>query len=51
MKYFAYGSNMSIVRLKQRVPSAQKVGIVTLKNHQLRFSRSFGQIQRPILIV
>lgn len=40
MKYFAYGSNMSIVRLKQRVPSAKKVGIVTLKNHQLRFNMS-----------
>lgn len=40
MKYFAYGSNMSHVRLKQRVPSAQKLEIVTLKNHQLRFNMS-----------
>ena len=40
MKYFAYGSNMSLVRLQQRVPSAQKIGVVTLKNHQLRFNMS-----------
>jgi hypothetical protein len=40
MKYFAYGSNMSLVRLQMRVPSAQKLEIVTLKNHQLRFNMS-----------
>ena len=40
MKYFAYGSNMSLLRLQQRVPSAQKIGKVTLKNHQLRFNMS-----------
>jgi gamma-glutamylcyclotransferase len=40
MMYFAYGSNMSLVRLKERVPSAQKLEIVTLKNHQLRFNMS-----------
>jgi gamma-glutamylcyclotransferase len=38
MKYFAYGSNMSLLRLQQRVPSAIKLEIVTLKNHQLRFN-------------
>lgn len=40
MKYFAYGSNMSHLRLKERVPSAKKLGVVTLKNHQLRFNMS-----------
>ena len=40
MKYFAYGSNMSLLRLKERVPSAKKLGIVTLKKHQLRFNMS-----------
>ncbi|MBA6389843.1 gamma-glutamylcyclotransferase [Colwellia sp. BRX10-3] len=40
MKYFAYGSNMSLVRLQERVPSAQKLEVVTLKNHQLRFNMS-----------
>ena len=40
MKYFAYGSNMSLLRLQERVPSAKKLEIVTLKNHQLRFHMS-----------
>jgi hypothetical protein len=40
VKYFAYGSNMSLVRLQERVPSARKLEIVTLKNHQLRFNMS-----------
>lgn len=40
MKYFAYGSNMSLLRLQERVPSAKKLEIVTLKNHQLRFNMS-----------
>tara|TARA_R110000737_G_scaffold109203_4_gene142143 strand:- start:2098 stop:2589 length:492 start_codon:yes stop_codon:yes gene_type:complete len=40
MNYFAYGSNMSLLRLQERVPSAKKCGIVTLKSHQLRFSMS-----------
>jgi len=40
MKYFAYGSNMSILRLQERVPSAIKLGKVMLKNHQLRFNMS-----------
>jgi gamma-glutamylcyclotransferase len=38
MKYFAYGSNMSLLRLQERVPSAKRLEIVTLKNHQLRFN-------------
>lgn len=40
MKYFAYGSNMSLLRLQERVPSAKKLEIVTLKCHQLRFHMS-----------
>jgi gamma-glutamylcyclotransferase (GGCT)/AIG2-like uncharacterized protein YtfP len=40
MKYFAYGSNMSLLRLQQRVPSARRLEVVTLKNHQLRFNMS-----------
>jgi hypothetical protein len=38
MKYFAYGSNMSLLRLQQRVPSAKRLELVTLRNHQLRFT-------------
>lgn len=40
MKYFAYGSNMSLTRLQQRVPSAKRLDTVTLQNHQLRFHMS-----------
>ncbi len=40
MKYFAYGSNMSLLRLQERVPSAKRLETVTLKNHQLRFNMS-----------
>ncbi|MBZ2168144.1 gamma-glutamylcyclotransferase family protein [Marinobacter sp. F4216] len=39
MKYFAYGSNMSLPRLKQRVPSAQRIGMFTLVEHSLRFHK------------
>lgn len=31
---------MSLARLQQRVPSAQKLEVVILKNHQLRFNMS-----------
>jgi hypothetical protein len=37
IKYFAYGSNMPLARLKQRVPSAKFVGVYCLKAHDLRF--------------
>lgn len=37
MKYFAYGSNMSLARLQERVPSAVRHGVFTLVGHQLRF--------------
>ncbi|CAG9296875.1 gamma-glutamylcyclotransferase family protein [Celerinatantimonas diazotrophica] len=39
MKYFAYGSNMSFVRLIKRVPSAKRLGMFSLKNHQLVFHK------------
>lgn len=37
--YFAYGSNMSIKRMRERVPSATIVSIGRLKNHQLKFHK------------
>ncbi|MUJ20624.1 gamma-glutamylcyclotransferase [Aliivibrio fischeri] len=40
MKYFAYGSNMSLTRLRERVPSAQRVGMFSLKKHNLAFHKS-----------
>jgi gamma-glutamylcyclotransferase len=39
MLYFAYGSNMSERRLRQRVPSAQKVSVATLPEHRLCFHK------------
>ena len=39
MKYFAYGSNMSISRLKERTPSAISLGCHLLKEHDLRFHK------------
>jgi len=39
MLYFSYGSNMSPVRLLDRVPSAKFVGTATLKEHDLRFHK------------
>lgn len=38
MYYLAYGSNMANARLKKRIPSAQKVGLVTLTGHRLTFA-------------
>ena len=40
MKYFAYGSNMSIARLRERTPSAAPLGSYALKEHDLRFHKS-----------
>ena len=37
--YFAFGSNMLLERLAQRVPSARAVGVATLANHALRFNK------------
>jgi hypothetical protein len=39
MQYFAYGSNMSLRRLRTRVPSAVKLGNATLFGHQLKFHK------------
>ncbi len=39
MHYFAYGSNLSIARLQQRAPSAQRVGLFMLHSHDLRFHK------------
>ena len=37
--YFAYGSNMSVKRLRARVPSAEKVGVGRLRCHSLRIHK------------
>jgi hypothetical protein len=37
--YFAYGSNMSTARLRQRMPSCRPLGIATLPGHSLRFHK------------
>jgi len=39
MKYFAYGSNMSLNRIRQRVPSARVLGTFSLADHELRFHK------------
>ena len=37
--YFAYGSNLHPVRLLERVPSAQLVGVIELSQHRLAFHK------------
>jgi len=37
--YFAYGSNMSSARLRERMPSCEAIGIATLPGHSLRFHK------------
>jgi len=39
MKYFAYGSNMSPARLRERTPGAQRIGSYVLQAHDLRFHK------------
>ena len=39
MLYFAYGSNMSVRRLKGRVASCQRIGLGTLFEHKLLFHK------------
>jgi len=39
VKYFAFGSNMSLLRLQQRAPSAARLGAFALKAHVLRFHK------------
>jgi hypothetical protein len=40
MYYFAYGSNMSHARLRERAPSAAPLGCNILTGHDLRFHKS-----------
>jgi hypothetical protein len=40
VKYFAYGSNMSLARLRHRVPGAVALGCHSLPKHQLRFHKA-----------
>ena len=37
MNYFAYGSNMSLARIRARVPYVRKTGVYRLAEHDLRF--------------
>jgi hypothetical protein len=37
--YFAYGSNMSTARLRERMPSCKPLGTATLPGHALRFHK------------
>ncbi|RMF45962.1 MAG: gamma-glutamylcyclotransferase [Deltaproteobacteria bacterium] len=37
MHYFAYGSNMALARLRQRIPSARRIGVAWLRGHRLAF--------------
>lgn len=39
MKYFAYGSNMLLARLRERVPSATVVSMGALLGHKLKFHK------------
>lgn len=40
INYFAYGSNMSVTRLKKRVPGASAMGVYYLDGHDLRFHKT-----------
>lgn len=39
VRYFAYGSNMSLARLRARLPTVRRLGIATLAQHALRFHK------------
>jgi AIG2-like family len=39
VKYFAYGSNMSLPRLRGRIPGAERLGVFTLFQHALKFHK------------
>lgn len=39
MNYFSYGSNLSIRRLRVRVPSASPLGMGVLRSHELKFHK------------
>jgi hypothetical protein len=40
MYYFAYGSNLSIARLRQRVLVVERIGLFRLNSHELRFHKA-----------
>jgi len=40
LRYFAYGSNLSLARLRARVPSARRLGSGALYRHELRFHKA-----------
>jgi gamma-glutamylcyclotransferase len=39
LNYFAYGSNMSLARLRARVPSTKFISLAMLSGHELRFHK------------
>lgn len=39
MKYYAYGSNMSLQRMQKRLPGAKPLGRFTLEKHVLKFHK------------
>ena len=39
LRYFAYGSNMSLPRLRRRVSGARAIGSATLRGHSLRWHK------------
>lgn len=39
LPYFAYGSNMSLARIRKRVPSATRINTCRLPNHTLKFHK------------
>ncbi|NHI02216.1 gamma-glutamylcyclotransferase family protein [Oceanimonas sp. MB9] len=39
MHYFAYGSNMSLARMRARVPSARVIAVARLGGHRLMFHK------------
>lgn len=39
LRYFAYGSNMCFERLRERTPSAERIGVVELRWHRLAFHK------------
>lgn len=40
LRYFAYGSNMSVARLAARIGAVHKLGVARLGRHALRFHKS-----------
>lgn len=40
IRYFAYGSNMSVARLRGRIPTARAIGVGRLADHRLAFHKA-----------